>query len=89
VTRSEQRLRVVEDDNAKELWVERDQRENDDDVTARQELSDDESTGAAAMRSRDTTLKQQDNDEVELGRLENDAEVCRTGPRQGRAETGG
>ncbi|PWZ25482.1 hypothetical protein Zm00014a_028499 [Zea mays] len=31
------------------------------------------------MRSRDTTLKQQDDDEVELGRLENGAEVRRTG----------
>jgi len=49
-TRSEQRLRVVQDDDAKELWVKRGRRENDDDVMARQELSDDESTGAAVMR---------------------------------------
>nr|ACN26820.1 unknown [Zea mays] len=67
--RLEQRLWVVEDDDAKELWVEHDWRENDDDVTSRQELNDDESTGDAVMKSRDTTLKQQVDDEVELRRL--------------------
>jgi hypothetical protein len=48
--RSEHGLWVVEDDDVKELWVERGQQENDDDVTARQELSDDDSIGATAMR---------------------------------------